>query len=125
MYLVNPFIAHLGRRIITRTEMLCGLYARETEVVEELGDEDAQMIGQVWFNHHYPALDVTPDSIQSECQKLNVALPNERDHNVNSLLAHIGRQLYSTNVVELDKPYNLQQENVIIVAPANHKTTEF
>ena len=83
------FIALQGRRIITRVRILWGLYKREVEVVEELGDEDALLIGQIWFNHHYPVINVNPDSIRTECRKLNMELPDERDENVVNLLVQI------------------------------------
>ena len=108
------FIALQGRRIITRVRILWGLYKREVEVVEELGDEDALLIGQIWFNHHYPALNVNPDAIRTECRKLNMELPDERDENVDNMLVQIGKQLYYKNFIELDKPHNLQQNDVII-----------
>ena len=108
------FIALQGRRIITRVRILWGLYKREVEVVEELGDEDALLIGQIWFNHHYPVINVNPDSIRTECRKLNMELPDERDENVDNMLVQIGKQLYYKNFIELDKPHNLQQNDVII-----------
>lgn len=113
-----------GRRILTRVKILWGLYRRETEVVEELGNEDARLIGEIWFDHHYPAQTITPAAIRMECEKISAELPNEREEDVDNLLVYIGRQLYQKNIIELDRPHNLQQNDVIITQNNSHKVEE-
>lgn len=65
---------------------------------------------------------MTPDFIRTECEKLNIALPNGRNEDVESLLVHAGRQLYSQNFIELEKPHNLQPDDVVIVQHVNQTT---
>ena len=92
-----------------------GLFKRTRETVSELEDEDAEIIARAWFQQKLDVTIVTNEMVRTECQKLKLNQPRRRDASViQKSLPHLGRELFHSGLVEIDRPSKLKMTDVVI-----------